>query len=210
MTTIDLETYDSWDLELPVVPLRSRLYHLEPIGLGTPYVESFTGYICRLAQAHCVSPRTLMRQEILPISNPNPKSQFYVPELLSVEFAIHVNGGELSAQQYIRGLETLTLKVDLQSLTMQAWKWKTLARTEAPIRHLRAWCPECYQDWYGAGATIYEPLLWSIAAVFVCPRHRQPLQSLCPHCGQRQRLIAGMMRPGYCSKCQQWLGRLEA
>ena len=150
MAAIDLETYDSWSLELPVVPRRSRLYHLEPIGVGTPYVESLTGYICRLALAHCVSPRTLIRQEILPISNRSSKKQPCVETILSVEFAVNINGGELVTQNYVQGLEALTLKANLQSLTMRAWKWKILARTGDPIRFLRAWCPKCYQDWHNA------------------------------------------------------------
>ena len=206
MAAIDLETYDSWSLELPVVPRRSRLYHLDPIGVGTPYVESLTGYICRLALAHCVSPRTLIRQEILPISNRSSKKQPCVETILSVEFAVNINGGELVTQNYVQGLEALTLKANLQSLTMRAWKWKILARTGDPIRFLRAWCPKCYQDWHNALQPIYEPLLWSIVTLSICPRHYKPLQSQCPDCGQRQRLITGKMRPGYCSKCQQWLG----
>ena len=46
-----LETYESWDLKKLVIPSRSRLYQLEPIGIGTPLVESLTGYISRLAEA---------------------------------------------------------------------------------------------------------------------------------------------------------------
>ena len=188
------------------MPRRSRLYHLEPIGVGTPYVESLTGYICRLALAHCVSPRTLIRYEILPISNRRAEKQPCVDTILSVEFAVNINSGNLVTRNYIQGLEALTLKANLQSLTMLAWKWKNLARTGDPIRPLRAWCPICYQIWHNAGATVYEPLLWSIVTVSICPRHYKPLQLLCPHCGQRQGLITGKMRPGYCSKCQQWLG----
>ena len=37
-----LTTYELWDLTRPAIPPRSRLYHLEPVGIGTPYVESLT------------------------------------------------------------------------------------------------------------------------------------------------------------------------
>jgi hypothetical protein len=43
-------SYESWDLEKPSIPDRSRLYQLEPIGIGTPHVESLTGYISRLSR----------------------------------------------------------------------------------------------------------------------------------------------------------------
>jgi hypothetical protein len=31
---IDMQSFDWWDLEMPVIPPRSRLYGLPPIGLG--------------------------------------------------------------------------------------------------------------------------------------------------------------------------------
>lgn len=60
----NLEIYDSCDLNKPSIPPRSRLYHLEPIGIGTPYVESLTSYIARLAEAHCLTPKLLLEREI--------------------------------------------------------------------------------------------------------------------------------------------------
>src|SRR5258708_30853921 len=56
--------YERWDITPPALPPRSRLYPLEPIGLGTPLVESLTGYVARLADAHCVSTGTLYSKEI--------------------------------------------------------------------------------------------------------------------------------------------------
>ena len=58
MPASDLEPYESWNLDLPLLPKRSRLYHLEPIAIGTTYVEGLISYVCRLAEAHCVSPRS--------------------------------------------------------------------------------------------------------------------------------------------------------
>ena len=43
-------TYESWSCDRPVhFPKRSHLYQLRPFGVGTPLVESLTGYVCRLA-----------------------------------------------------------------------------------------------------------------------------------------------------------------
>ena len=64
MLNSDLEIYESCDLEKPKFPPRSRLYSLEPVGMGTPHVESLTSYIARLAEAHCVTPRILIEREI--------------------------------------------------------------------------------------------------------------------------------------------------
>src|SRR5262245_59612171 len=49
-----------------VFPKRSRLYHLEPIGIDTPNIESLTSYITRLANAHTVRTRDLFYKEIVP------------------------------------------------------------------------------------------------------------------------------------------------
>jgi len=59
-----LWTYDAWDTSPPVLPRPTRLYSLTPIGVGTPMVESLTGYVVRLAEAHCVSAGLLYWKEI--------------------------------------------------------------------------------------------------------------------------------------------------
>ena len=56
-----------WEETAVVLPSHSRLYHLEPIGVGSPFVESLTSYIARLAEAHSVSIRALIADEISPL-----------------------------------------------------------------------------------------------------------------------------------------------
>src|SRR5688572_20379032 len=50
------EQCEEWDMSTQLISPRSKLYRLEPIGVGTPYVESLSSYFRRLADAHCVSP----------------------------------------------------------------------------------------------------------------------------------------------------------
>ena len=50
-----------------IIPQRSRLFFLEPIGVGTPYTESLSSYLTRLAQEHCVTPKKLIMGEIAPL-----------------------------------------------------------------------------------------------------------------------------------------------
>ena len=60
-------TYPSWDCALPgTLAERSYLYHLPPFGIGTMLVESLTGYIARLAEAHHVPTGVLLTREIHP------------------------------------------------------------------------------------------------------------------------------------------------
>ena len=51
------------DLRLPRLAPRTRLYHVPPIGIGTTMVEGLTGYVMRLAEAHCVTTSALATDE---------------------------------------------------------------------------------------------------------------------------------------------------
>jgi uncharacterized protein YneF (UPF0154 family) len=73
-------------------------------------------------------------------------------------------------------------------------------------RSKRAWCPACFNEWARDEGIIYEPLLWAIEVVTVCAHHQQPLSNRCAHCGQQQLPLTPKTHPGYCSKCQSWLG----
>ncbi len=57
----DATIYDAWELSDHRLTGRSYLYSLPPIGIGTPMVESLTGYIQRLA-ASPVYERCAVRQ----------------------------------------------------------------------------------------------------------------------------------------------------
>ncbi len=56
--------FDSWDLVPVSIPARSRLHSVEPIGIGTPFVESLTGYMIRLAASHAVRVSDLIEYEL--------------------------------------------------------------------------------------------------------------------------------------------------
>ena len=70
-----LTIYDSWTINYPTIPARSRLFPIEPIGLGTPYVESLTSYLARLAESHTVLLGNLATHQIKPVIPKNYKSR---------------------------------------------------------------------------------------------------------------------------------------
>jgi AcrR family transcriptional regulator len=187
-------TWMMWDA-VSAPPLQpSRLYHLEPIGLGTPFVESLSSYILRLAEAHNVLPRHLayyVRDSV------TEKGHF--PSLtFQNAYALSSNSG--LAQRWVSALERLTLRQDIASLTMLPWT-HLFATTGLMHKHL-AWCPECWRGWREAGVPLSIPLLWLVSAVSVCPHHQKPLYWFCPGCGQRQPVIAGTGYLGYCAYCR--------
>jgi hypothetical protein len=190
-------------MTLPTLPARSRLYRLAPCGLGTPWVESLTGYITRLAEAHGVSTGILYAKEIAPLVG---KGNIFTFRLAGTAgYPTHaINGLGVTAADFVRALESLTTRHDLRYLTLLPWQ--AVLPPSALGRRVRAWCPACLGDWRATGQTVYEPLLWRIHRVTVCPRHQQPLCQVCPHCQRQIGPLDARTRPRHCSRCLQWLG----
>lgn len=198
--------YELWDLTPPTMPPRSRLYHLPPIGLGTPYVESLTGFIARLAEAHSVSPRALILRELVPLLRSTRLSAPMIGGLSSFWWAEAraLNGTRTQAQDWVQVLETLTLRNDLRFLTFLPWA--EVLDSKKLLRRTRAWCPACYGEWRAASQVVYDPLLWAVAAVTACPRHHRRLRLQCEGCGRLLPTLASRARSGHCPHCDRWLG----
>lgn len=202
--------FDSWDCTLPVLPPRSRLYALEPIGIGTPFVESLSGYVARLAEAHAVSVGDLVGRELSPsVSKPLTSFGRFMRQSRAHSHGFHarahaINGFGESSKRWIDALEMATLQKELRFLTLSLFEG--VFSRQGASRHSRAWCPRCYDEWRTRGAIVYEPLLWSIDLVVLCTRHLVPLAGECPHCRRASKPLAVYFRPGHCSHCQHWLG----
>ncbi|MDQ3703930.1 MAG: TniQ family protein [Chloroflexota bacterium] len=229
-------------LEALNLPARSRLYSLEPIGVGTGLVESLTSYVARLAYAHRVTVSGLARVFLVPrhdatdyAGHPCQPQQPQRYPTLSTEHAVRAplknvlknmpsyDGTGTSAERWVRILQALTLRSELHCLTILPWGAALSAR--GLLRLTRAWCPTCLSEWeargkwccatqsgrYGNLTQVYEPLLWRLQVVRVCPTHGRPLRTQCPHpdCGREQSSLHTYTRPGYCSWCYRWLGVSE-
>ena len=141
-------------------------------------VESLTGYITRLAEAHDVYPVKLLALEVLPLTEGKLISE---PSAHSLSTHLARNGqacngmGEV-AMGLLQALWRLTRRDDLHSLTMLAWS-RVLA-WEGLLRRTRAWCSVCYEEQAQSGQQVYDQLLWALHVVTICPKHRQPWQQL--------------------------------
>ena len=171
MLAATLKLYPWWDVQKTPIPPRSHLYHLEPIGVGTPYVESLTGYVTRLAQQHCVTTRRLILNEIAPYLLKRTKLSDYQTDNISHVLGIDthrvaLNGTGLMASNLVDALSTLTQNTKLHFLTLLTWG--KVFPNRGLLHHQRTWCPLCYQEWHDNDKSIYEPLLWSIHAVVIC------------------------------------------
>lgn len=212
MSVNSSEIYEECDLLESTISLTSRLYSLEPIGIGTAYIESLTGYSARIAKAHCLSMSALFEREIAPLMD-----KAYLlrggarPELrgstLSNSFRFRlraINGMGVIAKDWVQSLEALTLRSNFELLTMLPWagviSQKYLLHTN------RAWCPACYEEWRVNGQEIYEPLIWALKVVTACVRHKRRLSFRCHHCNKQLFSLARRSHPGCCSNCRKWLG----
>jgi TniQ len=199
-----------WEETAVVLPSHSRLYFLEPIGVGSPFVESLTSYITRLAEAHSISIRALIADEISPLwkqiatSHKGHLDRHYLKTFLRVSMVL--NGSTAKTSDMVQALEQLTLRQDLRFLTMLTWR--NVLSTRKLLKRARAWCPLCYEEWREKGQIVYEPLIWTLEDVSICPGHRSQLHTRCPYtdCHLSQPPLASHSQPGFCSRCSRWLG----
>ena len=178
----EVTTYQAWKLRTYRMTSRSYLYSLPPIGGGGPLVESLTSYIQRLAEAHAVETGTLVNHELrLRVPFAKGKRPGQVPSRPTYPFyleAYRLNGTADRTRLWVSMLEELTRVRRLDLLT--ALPWADAIDCRHLLRTNRAWCSSCYEGWRSSGRPVYEPLLWMLQVVTVCPDHRQSLDSLCP------------------------------
>jgi transcriptional regulator with XRE-family HTH domain len=184
----------------------SYLYGLPPIGIGSGWVESLTGYLARLSHEHGVYPVLMASSVLLPrLDKP------YLPGHAKIggtfwKKTVAINGTGTWAQDFVTLLEQLTSRADLRCLTMLSWN--AILSPRGLLRRSKAWCPLCFASWYASGRVVYEPLIWTLDVIRQCPLHRYPLHTQCPYddCARSLPALATRVRPGYCSTCHRWLG----
>jgi hypothetical protein len=202
------------------IPERSRLYSLKPISTQNRNREGLISYICRLAEAHSVSPGILIKQEILPsfkerytigsrqiYETVNHGTETTVIPIPKPDYKPNINERGFLSFQYIEGLQPLVLVEDLHSLTIPFGAKQTRQNNHL-ANPLRRWCPKCFQASLDSRVEVYEPLIWLIDAVKICPVHGYPFQNRCPLCGKTQRSMTGKMQVGRCSQCFAWLNQV--
>ncbi|MEA5599050.1 TniQ family protein [Rivularia sp. UHCC 0363] len=153
--------------------------------------------------------RRLLLNEIAPLMGRERKLSHSRNESISKILGVNrdrtaTNGTGLTASNLVRAMSILTKRTDLHFLTLRPWV-KVLSK-RGLLRHERVWCPFCYQEWHDTNKSIYEPLIWCINVVQICPIHHHPFLSVCPHCLMTQLVLSGDSQTGHCNKCGKWLG----
>ncbi|MDZ8052208.1 MAG: TniQ family protein [Aulosira sp. ZfuVER01] len=209
MNKNNLALYDSWDLTIPEIPARSKLYSLEPIGVATPYTESLSSYITRLAFHHCVSPRQLIMEEIARQLKGDEFVKDFKDKPISKLLGNRnsrpsLNGMTFMTINILEALAQLTLREDIYYTTFIPWS--EVIHEKRLCRQYRAWCPDCFNEWRQNATTIYEPLIWFFANIDICYIHQRRLLEICPYCNQSSSVLFSDVFVGYCPICKNWLG----
>jgi hypothetical protein len=190
------------------LPPRSALLSLEPVGLGTPLVESMTSYLVRLASAHSLTTHDLLRYVIAPhcrslVSQGRGRidpRQFY--QALQLRPELLMGMGEI-ATTTVSLLGMLTRRSSLEDLT--AHRLSIIVGDRGLFREHAAWCTSCLRDWHETGSVLYEPLLWKFKSFAFCPIHSMPLAVACPFCGTSLPHLPPLVVSGHCPQCAQAL-----
>lgn len=183
--------------------IRSRLYGLCPKRRDTPFVESLSSYLVRLAETHAVHFGDLLAYEIAPIlgkqyllnSIDRGGNRFY-------DGARTINGTEQNAKDMVTALERLTGTGDLEELTLS--KFRKIFPARGLIRKNLAWCPECLKEFMEKDS-LYYPLIWCMTAYSVCTNHKIYLNEECPTCNKLIPFLHRKSRIGICPYCQSKL-----
>jgi hypothetical protein len=163
---------------------------MAPRGVGSSQCESVRSLICRLALAHTVSYRILIRYIVEKRSASSKNG-----ELLSRD----VWRSLLFAGPLIKEIADATGIQDVMFCTLNALA-RVIDFTNCIDGLSMRCCPLCMKENPFPGA--WDPLIWSIEPVVACPKHRVLLVS--PECASREYgrdLSRRCLAPGVCRHC---------
>ncbi|MGS2748191.1 TniQ family protein [Bacillus zanthoxyli] len=181
----------------------SSLYSIEPIGIGTPYVESLISYIARLAYEHSILPGMIIKHILAEMLQKDYLKEKYQQGFISCHTAKFCGINSIS-MDIVQALEKITMRSDMIFLTLNPLK--NLFNGRNVIGGRRKWCPCCLNEWKSRDEIIYEPLLWKIDSITYCPSHQCILQDECFKCKKKLQVFNSRMQNGFCSHCWSWLG----
>lgn len=205
--------FGSWNLS--AVASATAFHGLAPIGVGSAEVESLTSYLRRLAASHGLTPGVFIMRALAPrlvAGGAEPLVSDEHPQLrgLLIRGATAINGNTGRSAAWAAVLEEATGQQHLTRLTLAGLR-DVLPR-RALIRPTRAYCQPCLRSARASGQPPHDRLLWALASVEACPRHRVRLTTRCARasCGAPLPHLTWLGQPAHCPTCGVWLGVEEA
>lgn len=184
----------------------TALFPLAPIGRGTGFAESLSGYIARLALEHgllisdFLDAPCLSTTQMMEVDRRTRRRLFHAS-------AYQIDGSSAHSSLWVAALEAVTGISGLRNHTIIPFVGFS---ADSWLRAWKTWCPQCYGDWQRFGNVMYDPLLWSIKAVRMCPVHRCAMVERCPCCHKKQRPLTNGYVVGSCAHCHAILTDAES
>lgn len=188
------------------IPQRSCLYRPMPMGSAACQIEGQLSYLVRLAQAHSVNPRRLVRT-VFATDNLAIRHLSYTGF-----FARHagtINGLGKYAELFQDETVRLTGASFLRHMSLLPLKELLPPNGAGLLAPKLRWCPCCVSEMVESGEDVYRPLAWSFDLYRVCIRHGVQLQDTCGQCGRSQPFIPRYPDLGRCDYCGGMLANSE-
>lgn len=160
--------------------------------------ESLISYLVRLARAHQVGVRQLLKHVIWPALQLNADSM-YTPFFR--DEARTINRVSRYARAFADGLGQLTAVEDLDRLTFLSWQGVIPERNAGFLAKEVRWCPLCLAEQRERRVDSHFQLLWSLEYYRACRHHHRHLESHCPWCGKQQQIIPYHPEQARCTHC---------
>lgn len=200
---VNLPEMESRKFELPE---RSLLYRIPVMGDDTGQIEGLLSYLVRVARAHSVNPRRLVRTVFAP----------GIPELENMKgagfFLKHaktVNGLGRYAELFLCEVSRHTKADFLRPLCLLPLQELLPLKGAGLLAWRPKWCPCCVSEMIKSGEDVFRPLVWSLELYNVCTLHSVRLQEVCSNCGKFQPFIPRYPDWGRCDHCGWTLGDSE-
>lgn len=197
------------DTSVEEMPPRSYLPSIQPIGLGTPQVESLSSFCSRLFD---LVPTTqarlwldLIDRTVLPENLKVREGEDRYRFSSSMRRAsIAASGMGLIAERSALILGQATGLGGLRNTSLLPLK--SAVDDIDTIRKVGAWCPVCLWEWKQMGSPLYRPLAWLLEGIEACAVHGIHLRNTCSACGSKSEFLPVDARCGYCPSCMEFLG----
>lgn len=179
-----------------------NLFRLDPIGLGTESVESFSSYMVRLAAVHGVSLlRFLEHLRAVDAKAEQPLSLYANTTVRPWSLCSMVRPTD-TTEDLVNLISHYTGRTDLRATTFLALK-EMRYRSVDLFSNVMKWCPSCFEDDISCGRDAYHRLIWSCQEVEYCHIHNMRLESKCPYCCTKQNGMARHFRMDSCRRCKE-------
>lgn len=196
---------------------RSVLLGVEPQGAGTPLAEHAASVIVRACWRNRMSlGRVIGEVAAAAVDAETLPAAARAETIARLEHVLRRRGVGLLgtdrvAATWVAWYERLTLRPGLERHTLRPLA--RVLRSRGVLRAERTYCPAHLAAWRREGRCLYEPLLWQLRPVLVCPDHDRPvvLATRCPNpaCGSRRSVLTASALPGVCERCGTGLWTAE-